>query len=314
MPPVIIIILNYKKWQDTKECLESVFQSSYNNFSVIVIDNNSQNSSLEHLMQWADSNTGCEGSSFAYSFLKSDEMAGLTSRCSFTRLTFIQNNINAGFAGGVNVALRVLQNQDANVWLLNPDMVVTKNALTELAAFASQQPLNTITGALIKSFSGNHDLLFFGGFKVNFLSATVEKIRKPGSFHKLDYISGGCLFTHASNWRQLGLLPEAYFLYWEETDWCYRAKQRGYGQHVCTTAVCYDKGSTVIGKNFMADYYYVRNGLLFISKFRRKNIPVVVFFLGIRFLLRVVTGRWARARGVFSGTIDFFKMNAYEGK
>ena len=93
----------------------------------------------------------------------------------FSRLTFIQNNSNAGFAGGVNVALRVLQNQDAYLWLLNPDMVVTKQAMTELAAFASQQPMSSITGALIKSFSGNQELLFFGGFKVNFLSANVKK-------------------------------------------------------------------------------------------------------------------------------------------
>ena len=314
MHPVFIIILNYKKWQDTMECLESVFQSSYKNFSVIVIDNDSQNNSLEHLMQWADTNTGHNGSSFTYNFLKRDDIAELTSPASFSRLTFIQNSINAGFAGGINVVLRVLQEQDAYVWLLNPDMVVTKNAITELASFANQQPLTSVTGALIKSFSGNQSLLFFGGFKVNFLAATVNVIKKPGNFHQLDYISGGCLFTHASNWKRLGLLPEAYFLYWEETDWCYRAKLSGYSLHVCTTAICYDKGSTVIGKNFLADYYYIRNGLLFISKFRKKNIPFVLFFVGIRFFLRIVTGRWDRARGVFKGTIDFFKMNAYAGK
>ena len=103
-------------------------------------------------------------------------------------------------------------------------------------------------------------------------------------------------------------------MYWEETDWCYRAKQGGHGLYVCTTATCYDKGSTVIGKNFMADYYYVRSGLLFISKFRKKNIPVVLIFVGIRFLKRVVTGRWARARGVLKGTMDYFKMRTDETK
>jgi GT2 family glycosyltransferase len=48
---------------------------------------------------------------------------------SFSRLTFIQNNSNTGFAGGINIALRSLQNVDAYVWLLNPDMVVTENTL-----------------------------------------------------------------------------------------------------------------------------------------------------------------------------------------
>ena len=68
MPPVYIIILNYKKWQDTMECLESVFHSSYKDFSVIVIDNDSQNNSLEHLMQWADKNAGNDGSASAPPF------------------------------------------------------------------------------------------------------------------------------------------------------------------------------------------------------------------------------------------------------
>lgn len=318
MPPIYIIILNYKKWQDTLECLESVFHSSYKDFSVIVIDNDSPNNSLEHLMQWADKSAGNDGSesvrSFSYTFLHREDIADPISLASLSRLTFIQNNINAGFAGGINVALRILQDMDVYVWLLNPDMVVTENTLTELAGFAIQQPLNSITGATIKSYSGNRGLLFYGGYKVNFLSATVSLIKKTGSFHQLDYISGGCLFTHISNLKRLGLLPEEYFLYWEETDWCYRAKQSGCGLYICTTAICYDKVSTVIGKNFMANYYYARNGLLFISKFRKKNIPFVLFFLGIRFLKRIVTGRWARARGIYRGTMDFFKMKPYEAK
>jgi len=318
MFPIYIIILNYKKWQDTLECLESVFRSSYKDYSVIVIDNDSQNSSLEHLMRWADKSTGNEESasvhSFGYTYLRREDITDPISSTAFSRLTFIQNNINAGFAGGTNIALRALQDLDAYVWLLNPDMVVTENTLAELAGFAIQQPLTAITGAAIKSYSGNRGLLFYGGFKVNFLSATVSLIKEAGSFHRLDYISGGCLFTHTSNLRKIGLLPEEYFLYWEETDWCYRAKQSGCGLYVCTTAICYDKISTVIGKNFMANYYYARNGLLFISKFRKKNIPVVLFFLGIRFLKRIVTGRWARAKGIFRGSMDFYKMKAYEAK
>ena len=318
MLPVYIIILNYKKWQDTQECLESVFQSTYKNFSAIVIDNDSQNGSLEHLIQWAENRTGNDGpgtaGQFNHTFLRGEDIAGSFGPGSFSRLTFIQNNSNAGFAGGINIALRTLQDLDAYVWLLNPDMVVTENTLAELADFATRQPLNAITGAVIKSYSGNRGLLFYGGFKVNFLSATVSMIKDITSFHRLDYISGGCLFTHTSNWKKVGLLPEEYFLYWEETDWCYRARQSGCSLSVCTTAICYDKISTVIGKSFVANYYYSRNGLLFISKFRREHIPVVLFFLGIRFLKRIVTGRWARAKGIYSGTRDFFKMKPYEVK
>ena len=269
-------------------------------------------------MHWVNKRSGNDQSTatlpYSYTFMKKEDLDDLFNPSSLSRVTFIQNNSNAGFAAGINIALHTLQDLDAYIWLLNPDMVVTENTLAELVAFADRHPLNAITGATIKSYSGNRELLFYGGSKVNFLSATVSLIKDTGSFHQLDYISGGCLFTHTSNWKKWGLLPEEYFLYWEETDWCYRARQGGCVLYVCTTAICYDKISTVIGKNFMANYYYARNGLLFVSKFRKKNIPVVLFFLGIRFLKRIVTGRWARAGGIFRGSIDFFKMKPYEVK
>lgn len=318
MPPIYIIILNYKKWQDSRDCLESVLRSTYTNFSVFVIDNNSGNNSLEHLAVWLENKiageTPLQDEPTRYVLLERRELNGSTDFSKLPKVTFIQNDENAGFAAGNNVVLKFLRDQDAYFWLLNPDMVIKEDTLAELIQFTIRLSSQSIVGAVVRSYSGNRELLIYGGDKVNFLSATVSMIKKPGSVHRLDYISGGCLFTHASNLKQLGLLPEEYFLYWEETDWCYRAKQSGYGLYVCTTATCYNKISTVIGKSFMSDYYYARNGLLFISKFRKKNIPFVLFFLAIRFLKRVVTGRWARARGIFKGTMDFLKMKPDEAK
>lgn len=312
MPIVYIIILNYKKWEDTLDCLESVFQSSYENYSVIVIDNNSENGSLEYLMQWAESRQAAY--SFEWRHWRKEDISVSFDFQSFARLNFIQNNVNAGFAGGMNIALRILQNSDAYLWLLNPDVVVAEDTMAELVSFTMTRPLRSITGATIRSYSGNRDLLFYGGFKVNFFSATVSSIEQTTSVNRLDYISGGCLFTHASNLELLGLLPEEYFLYWEETEWCYLAKQKGFGLYVCTAALCYDKISTVIGKDFKANYYYSRNGLRFVSKFRRQCIPVVLFFVGLRLLKRILSGRWARAKGIYYGTRDFFKMKLHESK
>jgi hypothetical protein len=317
-PKVYIVIVNFRKWEDTQECLESVLRSTYADFSVFVIDNNSGNNSLEHLSAWLENKnageTSLQGGPTRSVLLKRQEINDATNLSKLPKVIFIQNNENAGFAAGNNVALKLLRDQDAYLWLLNPDMVVKEDTLAELVHFTTQLSSQSIVGAVVRSYGGNRGLLFYGGDKVNFLTATVSMIKKPGLVHRLDYISGGCLFTHAANFKQLGLLPEKYFLYWEETDWCYTAKQSGYGLYVCLSATSYDKISTVIGKNFMADYYYVRNGLLFISKFRRKNIPFVLFFLGIRFLKRVVTGRWERARGVFKGTMDYFKMKPDEVK
>lgn len=305
---VYVIIVNYIKWQDTLECLASVFLSSFKNLSVIVIDNDSKNDSLEHLAQWAASR------SLKHDFLQKKDINQSIDPGSLPVLTFIQNDINAGFAAGNNIALRMLQEQDAYFLLLNPDTIVQFDMVAEMTKFAAQQSLQAIIGARILSLTGNHDLLFYGGATINFMTSTITPARKIGEAPRLDYIHGACFFAHTSNLRTVGLLPEMYFLYWEESDWCFRARQLGCEFHVCPSAVCYDKISTVIGRGFMADYFYVRNGLLFISKYRKKNLPFVLFFNVLRFFKRVVTGKWQKAGGVFKGTIDFFKMKRNEVK
>ena len=55
MPQVYIVIVNYNKWEDLVACLRSIFRSDYDNFKVIVIDNNSQNDSIGNLTRWAAS-------------------------------------------------------------------------------------------------------------------------------------------------------------------------------------------------------------------------------------------------------------------
>ena len=305
---VYIIIVNYIKWQDTLECLESVFRSSYKNFSVIVIDNDSKNDSLEHLAKWAASH------SFKYVFFQKKDINNSFDPLSLPRLTFIQSDVNAGFAAGNNIALRLLQEQDAYFLLLNPDTIVQEDMLEEMTKFAAQRPSRAIIGARILSLTGNRELLFYGGATINFMTSTITPTRKISVTPPLDYIHGACFFSHTSNLRMVGLLPEMYFLYWEESDWCFRARQLGCEFHVCPSAICYDKISTVIGRGFMADYFYVRNGLLFISKYRTKNLPFVLFFNVLRFFKRVFTGKWQKASGVFKGTIDFFKMKGNEAK
>jgi GT2 family glycosyltransferase len=304
-PHVYIIILNYKRWGDTQECLESVFRSSYPNFSVIVIDNDSQNDSIAHLTEWA---TCSLVASVPHVVLHSHDISKLDNPSSLPRLTFIQNEKNTGFAAGNNVALRLLATEDAYFWLLNPDITIVENTLEELVAFVAGLSPDAIIGGVIKALAGNHEILFYGGATMNLMTSTITPITKPGADAKPDYIHGACFFSHASNLEKVGLLPEHYFLYWEESDWCYRARQLGCQLYVCPTAICYDKISTTIGRGYLADYYYVRNGLLFISTYRRGNLPVVVFFNGLRFLKRLLTGKWEKARGVLRGTIDFLKM------
>ena len=154
MPRVYIIILNYKNWQDVAECLESLFRSHYDNFSVLVIDNDSQNNSLKHLLHWAENHTdfSTRRSHFSkntitkpicYKYYNSDAFTEQVKPSELSKLVFIQNNQNKGFAGGINPVLQCLLKEDAYIWLLNPDMTVEETTLSDLSALCRQRNLCT---------------------------------------------------------------------------------------------------------------------------------------------------------------------------
>jgi GT2 family glycosyltransferase len=313
MPEIFIVILNYKNWQEVVECLESVFRSSYRNFKVIVVDNASGNDSLEHLMKWADG-YGAPSGDLSYQYFRAQDLDGHTDPASFSRLVFIQNDKNSGFAGGNNVALRLLTGQKGYIWMLNPDMVIQENTLTELVNFSASRPPRSITGIVIKFHDHPDKVHMYGGGRINFDSATSSLIWEQKDIVRLDYISGGALFTRAQNFRELGLLPEEYFLYWEETDWCYRAREKGYELNICLTAVGYDKVGTSVGRGFLADYYYTRNGLLFVDKYKTGKIRRALFAAYLRLMKRVLCVQWARARGVYQGIHAFTKRSDRENQ
>ncbi len=156
---------------------------------------------------------------------------------------------------------------------------------------------------------------FYGGCQIRFHSATVTPVTDPDRISRLDYISGGSLFTGAASFREIGLLPEEYFLYWEETDWCFRATQAGYQLAVCLKAICYDKIGTSIGRGFTAEYYlYYAIDYFFVSRYNSRKLPFVFFFSFFRLLKRGLTGRWDRAKGIREGIKAYLKRENYEAK
>jgi GT2 family glycosyltransferase len=295
MPSLYILILNYKTWHDTLECLKSLFGSTFLSFQAVVLDNDSPEKKWELLTDWADD------VKIEYTFYP-QLPAALPGE---TPLLFIQNEKNEGFAAGNNFFLRHIIHQDSYVLLLNPDMILNQDSLIKLMTFALAQPFRTLTGITIRDFDRPRCISLYGGGYIDRLTGTVKVIKDKALIHKLSFISGGCLFTHTSHFRETGLLPENYFLYWEETDWCHRALQKGYQLAVCTEAIGYDKGGTSVGRGFLAEYYYTRNGLYFIKKYHPAYLFSVCFFNTFRFFKRLLAGRTDKARGVWKGTFDF---------
>ena len=315
MKKCYIIVLNYKNWDDTLGCLRSVFESTYPEFTLVVIDNNSQNDSIGHIISDISAKPvikASSGQAIRFLHIQHNELDE-TRPSDYPDLVLVQNHRNAGFGGGNNIILRKLAGENSYIWLLNPDMTIETNTLEHFVKAASRTP-KSILGSVTKSFDQPERVLFYGGGKIHFFAGTVSLSKTKEQVKDIDYISGGSMFFHGTYLETLGLLPEWYFLYWEETDWCYRAGKQGYLLDVCFEAVCYDKISTTIGRGFLSDYFYTRNALLFLQKYKPWYVVTAIFAVFARIFMRIVRGEKKRAHGMIKGVTDFLTGRRYENQ
>lgn len=161
----------------------------------------------------------------------------------FPQVRLIESCENLGFARGNNIALR--QATGEYLLLLNPDTVVVDDALTRLvAALAADPSLGAISPQLI--YPDASPQASSGDFPC--LRNELPLLRRPSvrsplltaSYHSalipVDWAKGACLMIRRRAWEQVGQLDEEYWLYTEEADWCYRARQMGWEIAVVTDA------------------------------------------------------------------------------
>ena len=274
--------------------MESVKASAYSNWMHLVLDNASPDDSPERLRAYFSERhlPVMESSSLSAGFPAFEP----------GKTILLCHDENRGFAAGNNEVLQYLQQEDCFVWLLNPDVRVQKDAMRLLAEELQRNPLQVL-GCSIHCWQNPEKVLHAGGFRINWISGSVRPVKNASTVP--DYIYGASLFTHAQAFKVAGLFPEDYFLYWEESHWCLLALQKGYALKLLSDALVYDKVGGSTGRGYLAFYYYTRNGLRFISKFRPGNVPLVVLLNFARMMLKLITFRSAAARGIWKGTLDF---------
>jgi GT2 family glycosyltransferase len=152
---------------------------------------------------------------------------------------------NLGFAGGNNVALRPLL-ADANkpdaVLLLNPDTVVRPGALRPLVEFLEQHPKVGIVGSRLEFPDGTPQCSAFrfptvpseleNGVRLGLVSRLLRKwlVAPPvrNEPHPTDWMAGASMLVRREVFDAIGLMDDAYFLYFEETDFFLQAKRAGW--------------------------------------------------------------------------------------
>ncbi len=290
MKKVYIVLLNYNGWKDTIECLESVLKSDYSNFQIIVVDNDSPNNSMKYIVNWADGaqnvlysdNTQLKNLSqppiakpLEYVlYNKNDALNGgdKNKEASYKKpIIFIQSGENNGFASGNNIGIKyaIAKDDFDYIWLLNNDTVVNENTLSLFMNNLDEKGNVGIYGNVLKDYYNPSRIQTYGGY-INPYLGTSHYINNKSDLDKINFISGASMLITRECIDKVGLLPEDYFLYYEETDYCFKARKCGFNLKVILESVTYHKegSSTSLGsKNIKMDLLFHSNKLKFSKKY-----------------------------------------------
>ncbi len=271
-----IIIVSYNSFDVLKPCLDSIRQQDYaGQTEVIVVDNASVDGTPDMV------------------------------RDEYPWVKLIAGNENLGYSKGVNIGIRNASGRF--FFILNPDTVVRRDSVQELADFMDATPDAGIAAPKLVFLDGNVQLSCrrFYTFKVlllrrtplgrMFKDATAVRDHLMLDFDhdttvEVDWMLGAAMFVRREAVEAVGLMDERFFLYFEDVDWCYRMKQHGlkvyyHAKSVVTHGYARESAQSVINRSFVAHlvslfrYYEKWNKVWYYIKKYREVAKVALFLL-----------------------------------
>ena len=243
-PRVAVVIVNYNGRDDTLACLRSLSGLTYpGDVDVIVVDQPAPG--------------GSDGTSKIV-------------REQFPTVHVIENDENTGFAGGNNIGIRAAMAGGAlYLFLLNNDTEVEPSLLEPLVERAESDAKIGIVGPTML-YHARPDTIWAAGGRVDWRGRSVllnegEKASVAGNrgeAREVDFIVGCGLLVKRSVLETVGLLDERYFLYFEETDLCARARTAGWRVLHEPRARLWHKVSQSTGEDSPLTLYYMRRNVL----------------------------------------------------
>ena len=255
---VSIVIVNFKGYQDTEECLQSLSKLDYANFDVILVDNCSDKHKAKALNQ------------------------------KFPQTKLIIQERNLGFTGANNLGIKEALKNGANyVFLLNNDTLIEKDCLKKLINEMEKNEKLGIIGPLVVDYFDKNTVQNAGskicwlkervfGFPLSFAEVAPSQ-KKSSKLKETEIVYACALMARAETLKEIGLMDEKMFLLHEEDDLCWRARKEGWQCFVHNNAKVYHKGQSTFNKeagskanepvqNKITVYYWHRNWLYFLKK------------------------------------------------
>ena len=258
---VAIVVLNYKGIDDTVECIESLSNQTYTNFTIVAVENGSNDGSVEV-------------------FKDLQKKYG-------DKLVTLYNDKNLGFDGGVNTGIRWAIDQDYYyVALFNNDAVADKDWVKNLVAAAKKQGSGITTGLLLhadgKKIDSTGDWLSKWG--LGFPRNRNDDVNQAPDAGFVFGATGGATLFSIYMLQQIDIFDEDFFAYYEDVDISFRAQLAGWKVYYEPSAIAYHKLSQTSNKmsSGFATYQTFKNLPMVIVK----NVPLgLLLSIGVRFYI-----------------------------
>lgn len=238
-PRVYIVILNYNGERWIEECLSTVLRTAYDNYRVVFVDNNSSDNSVEVVA------------------------------ANFPVVELVVNYDNLGFCEGNNVGIRraLVDDSTKYVVLLNTDTRVTPNWLSEIVNVGESNPEIGVLSGVQLTYKTSE----FNPWTRKVLKQHLDELRNHSTCRKwieTDRVEGSCFAIKRAVIEEVGLLDPIYFMYYEDTDYCRRARAHNYRVAIVTRSLYHHyRGGSATATNELSkrrNYLLDRSRLIYV--------------------------------------------------
>ena len=282
-----VITVNYNGLRDTCSLLDHL-TFDHNDTEVIVVDNGSANNEAE------------------------------TIASRYANVKCIRSERNLGFAGGNNLGISHAQGK--YLFFVNNDTEVSMDDIERLINRIETSEHIGIVCPKIRFFYGDRHIQYAGftpmsritcrNRGIGYNEADIGQYDTP---RQTAFAHGAAMMVKRNTIDKVGLMPECYFLYYEEMDWSMMMKRNGYQIWYEPSATVYHKESQSTGANSpLKTYYLTRNRLLFIKRnsehFRLLSYLYMICIVATRDILKnILCAKPKLAQATIKGVIDFLK-------
>jgi len=199
---IAVIIPTWNLLDDLIDCIESIKRSTYPNLIIIVVDNNSTDGTSDYL------------------------------KTNYPEILIIQNSTNLGFAVAVNQGItKAIELKSKSLFILNNDTIIFPNTISNLHKILKSDTSIGIISPKVMFFD-SPDIIYSIGdkvypiipipFRIGFKKRNKKKYTK---LFYLDYVTGCAMLIPTSTINKVGYFTEKYFMYYEDAEYCFRARK-----------------------------------------------------------------------------------------